>query len=210
MNDEWRLQVDPREEHLIHHLVDEITALELKHDLSEAFHDRVVVDREGDRVFLYAGTREQAEKSAALIHRLASEHGWSLTTELKHWHPTAEEWEDPDVPLPAGDAERKAEHAELIATERSHPEFEVRVECGSRREAHQVAAMLRSVGVETVHRFRYVLVGAADEDSAKKIAMELEQKVPAGSRVKVEGIWSAAVADMPPNPYAMYFGGLGA
>jgi hypothetical protein len=196
-------------------MVDLLAASELEHDLSSAFHDRVVVSRDGDRIFLYAGTREQAQKSAALIERLATEHGWSLTTELRHWHPAAEEWEDPDVPLPDQGVGAQAEHAEMIATERreteerGYPEFEVRVECGSRREAHQVAAMLRDKGVQTVHRFKYVLVGASDEDSAKQIAAELEQEVPADSKVKVEGTWRAMVADMRPNPYAMYLGGLG-
>ena len=65
---------------------------------------------------------------------------------LTRWHPDAEEWQDPDVPLPSSDAERRAEHEEAIADERAEvaaerraANFEVRVEFDSHREAADFA-----------------------------------------------------------------------
>jgi hypothetical protein len=214
VNDDWRLEIDLDEESHLGHLLERLEARELEHDLSDAFQDRVIVSRDGDRVFLYAGTREQLEKAAALVDRLAQEHDWSLSSELRRWHPLAGEWEDPDAPIPDDEAGRRAEHDRLIAAERGeteqrgHPEFEVRVDLPSRREAAATDEKLRAEGLPTVHRGRYLLIGAGDEDSARALAERLKSEVPPGSTVRVEGTWQAAYAERPANPFAI-FGGLG-
>ncbi len=213
MNDDWRLQVDPRDPSHAQALAERLEARELEHDLSDAFHDRVIVTREDARVFLYAGSREQAESARELLLSLAQQHGWELDLELKHWHPAAEDWEDPDKPLPADDAARVAEHAALIAAERKQveetgPEFEVRVDLPSHHDALQLVERLRSEGLLPVHRWKYVLVGATDEDNAKALAERIEAEAPPGSEVKAEGTWQAVYAERPANPFAI-LGGLG-
>jgi hypothetical protein len=57
MNDDWRIEVDFDDPRHIGALVERLEASELEHDLSGAFHDRVIVSREGSTVFLYAGSR---------------------------------------------------------------------------------------------------------------------------------------------------------
>ncbi|HEX3609905.1 MAG TPA: hypothetical protein VHU14_09615 [Solirubrobacterales bacterium] len=214
MNDDWRLQVDFHDPGHARPLVGELTARELVHDLSDAFHDRVIVSRDGARVFLYAGSREQAERSRELILSLAEQHGWKADVDLKHWHPAAEDWEDPDKPLPATDAAKLAEHEVLMAAERKqteergYPEFEVRVDLPSRHDALRFAERLRGEGLPTVHRWRFLLVGATDEDSARALAERIQDEAPSGSQVKVEGTWKAVYAERSRNPYAV-FGGLG-
>ena len=63
MNDEWRLQIDVQGERDAGSLTERLNAAELEHELSEAFHDRLIVSGDGPRVFVYAGTREQAERA---------------------------------------------------------------------------------------------------------------------------------------------------
>lgn len=214
MNDDWRLQVDVREEGHAHALTERLDAEQLEHDLSDAFHDRVVVSRDGARVFLYAGTREQAELAWGVVESEAPQHGWTVEVELRHWHPSAEEWEDPDKPLPEHDAAKLAEHEALMSREleetawSGHPEFEVRVDLPSRHEAVRFSEQLREEGLPAVHRWKYLLVGAANEDMAKELAERIRAEAPAGSRVNVEGTWAAAYAERPPNPFAV-LGGLG-
>jgi hypothetical protein len=214
MNDEWRLQIDAQEQGHAQSLTERLGAAELEHELSEAFHDRLIVSSDGPRVFVYAGTRAQAERARDLIARLAQTHGWEATPELTHWHPEAEEWEDPDLPLPEGDAAKLAEHERLIAAEREQmrergePEFEVRVDLASHRDAVRFAEMLHAEGLPAVRRWKYLVVGAADEDSAKALAARLESEAPGGSEVTVEGSGQIAWAERPPNPFAV-FGGLG-
>lgn len=211
VNDDWRLQVDvdhPRS------LLDSLDAADLEHKLSGAFHDRVIVSREGTTVFFYAGLREQAEQARQFIVELAQKHAWNATIELSHWHPVAEEWEDPDKPLPADDAAKVAEHEEMIAAERrqveetGEPEFEVRVDLPSRHEAARFSDQLKAEGLPAIHRWRFLLIGATDEDTAKALAKRLREEAPPGSTVKLEGTWKEAYAERGPNPFAV-LGGLG-
>jgi hypothetical protein len=214
MNDEWRLQIDVEDDGRAMSLTERLDAAELESELSQAFHDRLIVSGDGSRVFVYAGTREQAERARELIAKLAETHGWTVAAELTHWHPEAEAWEDPDLPLPASDAARVAEHEKLIAVERlelaerGDPEFEVRVDLASHRDAVHFAEVLRAEGLPAVRRWKYLVVGAADEDSARALATRLGEEAPAGSEVMVEGSGQAAWAERPSNPFAV-FGGLG-
>jgi hypothetical protein len=214
MNDDWRLQVDLHEPGHAGPLEDLLGARELEHDLSNEFQDRVIVSRDGARVFLYAGSREQAERARELIVKLDEQEQWSADVDFKRWHPIAQEWEDPDEPLPKDDGGGSAEHEAMLAEERrrteesGHPEFEVRVDLSSRHEAERLAERLRAEGLPTVRRWRYLLVGADDEDSAKALADRLREEAPADAQVSAEGTWQEAYAERPPNPFAV-FGGLG-
>lgn len=210
MHDDWRLRIDLHEHGLAHGLVERLDASELEHKLETSFQDRVVVSREGSEIFFYAGTREQAEQAERLAESLADQHDWALDCELLRWHPTAEKWEQPEQPLPSSDQERAAEHAELIASERlqEHPEFEVRVECSSREVARELTEKLREQGLPVVARFRYVVVGAPDEDSANALAERIREYAPADSTVTAEGTPAAVLAKVGSNPFAI-FGGMG-
>ncbi len=214
MNDDWRLQVDVEQASDGEALTEQLAAAELEHELEFALHDRLIVSRDGAQVFVYAGDRAQAERAGALIERLAASNGWQLRTQLLHWHPAAEEWKDPDLPLPADDAARLAEHGELIAAERRQleqsgaPEFEVRVELPSHVDAARFAELLRGEGLPAVRRWKYLVVGATDEDAAKALATRLEAEAPSGSEVSVEGSGKVAYDERPPNPFAV-LGGLG-
>jgi hypothetical protein len=214
MNDEWRLQVDPQNPSHAQALTERLEARELEHNLSNAFHDRVIVSCDDTRVFLYAGSREQAESARELLLSLAQQHGWELSLELKRWHPTAEEWEDPDKALPADEGARDAEREALMAVERKqteetgHPEFEVRVDLPSRHDAVRFSEQLRKEGLPAVHRWKFLLVGVTDEDMAKKLAERIEDEAPAGSQVRVEGTWAKAFSERSPNPFVV-LGGLG-
>jgi hypothetical protein len=214
MDDDWRLQIDLHEVGRARALTERLNAEQLEHDLSDAFHDRVVVSREGAHVFLYTGTREQAEGAQDVVEADAKQHGWAVDVAFRHWHPTAEDWEDPDKPLPEDDATKLAEHQALMSREleetawSGHPEFEVRVDLPSRHDAVTFSGQLREEGLPAVHRWKFLLVGAANEDMAKELAERIRNEAPSGSRVNVEGTWAAAYAERPPNPFAV-LGGLG-
>jgi transcriptional regulator of acetoin/glycerol metabolism len=219
MSDDWRLRVvlDDRAE--ARELAKRLAEFESQHDLSDAFHDRVVVSHDDAEVFCYGDTREQVEAAQRTIRSIAGDHGWQLTTELKHWHPVAEEWEDPDQPLPGDDAALAAERAEAMHSEdeesrqQGFPDFEVRVRCPSRRDAERLAERLRSEGIPTVHRWEFVVLGAADEDSARALAERIRREAPPGSAVVAEASVADVASESPlatpfNNPFAV-FGGLG-
>jgi hypothetical protein len=215
MNDDWRLRTN---------VLDHARAAQLTKALEEGthtdpalgtLHDRVIVTHDAEQVFCYAGTREQAQDAQRAIEAIASERGWRVEFELRHWHPTAEAWEDPDLPLPADDAQAARERGERIAQERAesaaegYPEFEVRVKCASHGDARDLAAQLDQQGMPHLQRWTAVIVGATDEESAGKLAGQLRQIAPAGSEVTVEGNARAAYeAGRGLRPYWV-LGGLG-
>jgi hypothetical protein len=209
MSDDWRLRVDLHEDGPAHALTEHLGGSVLEHDLDTSFHDRVVVSREGAGVFCYTGSRQQAQKAQTLVHALAANLGWHVDAELTRWHPSAEEWQDADKPLPQDDIERAAESAAPIAREREAveesdpPEFEVRVQCPSHREALQFIEKLRQEGLPCVRRSRYLLVGAPDEASAHALAERLRQEAPTRCIVITEGTLRAASTEQPANPFSV-------
>ena len=213
MNDDWRLQVDLHNAGQARALTEALQIPDLEHDLERAYRDRVVVSSDGPVVFCYAASREQAERTERLIRRLAVDGEWELTTELRHWHPTAEEWEDPDKPLPGSDDELATERDQLMQRERAkslaqgYPEFEVRVKCRSHGETVELSQRLRNEGLQSLTRWRYLLVGALDEDSANALALRLSSEVPSGATVKVEATGQAVLDERGANPFAV-LGGL--
>jgi hypothetical protein len=213
MSEDWRLRVDLHEPGHALELTRNMEATELEHGLKSAFVNAVAVSRDGPEVFCYAETREQAERAGELIATLAERNAWKIDTELRRWHPAAEEWVDPDAPLPDSDAARAAEHEELIRTEREeseargYPEYEVRMQCASHHDAKQLAERLRDEGFEPVQRWKYLLIGAGDEDSAQALAAQLREEAPPGCTVTAEGSLRTVYDERPPNPFA-FFGGL--
>ncbi|HTT96399.1 MAG TPA: hypothetical protein VMF55_17135 [Solirubrobacterales bacterium] len=214
MNDEWRLQIDVQDDARATKIGEHLAARELEHDLSDAFADRVIVSRDGTRLFVYAGSREQVEAAGKLIAEVAADEGWEVETRLRRWHPQAEDWENPDEPLPASAESAAEEHEALIASERNRsefsgePEWEVRIDCDSHHDAVAFAKKLEAEGIPAVRRWKYLVVGATDEDSARALAVQLAAEAPEGSEIKAEGSGRIAWAERPPNPFAI-FGGLG-
>jgi len=198
MSDDWRLRVVLKDDGEARELAERLAKFDSEHDLKESFHDRVVVSRDDAEVFLYADSRQQLDAAGRAVQSLARDRGWQPTTELRRWHPTAEEWEDPDQPLPRSEAELAAEREEAMRTEREEsraqgfPDFEVRVRCRSRHDAGQLAERLRAEGIASVHRWEFVVLGAPDEDSAEALAERIRREAPSGSVVTAEARAAAA------------------
>jgi len=215
MSDDWRLKVGLFDDSAAKALTERLDAEKLSDEFEESFADRLIVSGDGPNVLVYAGDREQADRAAEAIRAIAAEHGWDVELELKRWHPTAEEWEDPDVPLPESDAARAAEHAQRVAkeraesTERGYAEYEVKVHCTSHRETVKLSDRLRDEGLPVLRRWHYLIVGASDEDSANALAERLRAEAPAGATVTAEVSERAAWDDDPGRGSFAMFGGLG-
>ncbi len=193
MNDDWRLQIDFRADGIDDALLDRLDARELEDDLSEAYHDRVIVTRNETTVFLYAGDREQAEAARKLVEEFARREEEEMTVDFRRWHSVAQSWKDANLPLPADDTTRAAEHRERIAAERKeveeqgYPDYEVAVELSSDEEADELADRYRAEGFPTVQRWRFVLIGVTDVDHAQATAERVRAEVPPGTSVVVQG-----------------------
>jgi len=215
MNDDWRLQIDLDDAGVSGQISDRLRAVELEHDLEAAFDQRVIVSHEGETIYLYAGDRGQLEGAREVVQGQLDQKGWDARFELRHWHEGAEDWEEPDAPEPTTAAEKEAEHERLMETEDEETaergglaEFEVRVEFPSHREAKEFAEKLKGEGLEPVRRWKYMVVGTADEDAANELADRIRAEAPADSKVTAEGSLAVAWRERPPSPF-FWLGGLG-
>jgi hypothetical protein len=214
MNDDWRVRAELASADQARELGEVLAHGELEHSLRSTAGARVIVSVDDAELFAYAADREQAERAADAIVGTAAGRGWSAPTELRRWHPVAERWEDPEQPLPATADETLAEQAEELAQDRAeaaelgYTEYEVRVTLHSHHDTVELARQLESEGLPAVRRWHYLLIGAADEQSAAILARRIAELVPAEATVTVEATAAAVEAGRPPNPFAV-FGGLG-
>ena len=204
--EDWRLEIDFDDEQHGERLSEALLTSTLERDVHQRLGERIVVSSDRGRVFLYADTEDAARAAERVVASLADEHGWSTTLALTRWHPDAEEWQAANRPLPQTPEEREAEHARLLEQERRDTseervaEWEVRVAVPSLRAAFALAKRLDSEGVPHVRRWRYVFVGATDEDAAKEWAERLRGEAPDGSEVTVEATFASVERR---NPFAV-------
>jgi hypothetical protein len=214
MADDWRVTIDFDDEGDGAQFTEWLAAVQLEADERHQIGDRVVVSRDGPRVFLYADSDEQARAVYQTATARIESEGRSAATALERWHPVEQAWKDASVPLPETDAELSAEHERLQereaaeSIEKGRAEWEVRIELPTHEETVALAEQLESEGIPVVRRHTFLLAGALNEDDAHALAKRLEAEAPKGARIEVEPggglVWEVA----PENPFAI-FGGLG-
>ena len=194
MNDDWRIRIDLEEEHaesLLERLGFDLgsEARELAKDLEGR---RLAVSRDDDTLFVYAGSRAEAERAREIIEaelREADLEGRVGT--IEHWLADEDRWDDEP---------RERFEAEREVLEHGFAPWEVRIEASSPEEAERLAKQLQDEGLGVLRRHRYVIVGATSEEQAQELAKRLHGVPEASGQLVYEAL--------PQNPFAI-FGGLG-
>jgi hypothetical protein len=194
VRDDWRIRIEVAEEHA-HGLLDRL-GLDLSDEARELAKElegrRLAVSRDGDVLFVYAGSAAEAERARAIVEaELRAAAVEATVSRVEHWLATDRRWDDE----PPQENELEEE-----ALEHGYAPWEVRVEAASPEEADALADRLEAEGRGVVRRHTYVLVGAASEEEARRLAQRLHGEVEAGGELVYE-----AVAQ---NPFVV-FGGLG-
>jgi hypothetical protein len=215
MADDYRLTIDFDDEGDGMQFAEWLAALDLDAAEREQVGDRVVVSRDGPRVFLYTDSEERGRAVQETVSaRIASE-GQSAAIALECWHPVEQAWKDVSIPLPQTDDELRGEHERLQereaaeSRERGEAEWEVRVELPTHEDTVSLAERLKAEGIPVIRRYTFLLAGAANEDDAHALAERLEREVPQGAAIEVEASGSVVWEIAPRNPFVL-FGGLGA
>jgi hypothetical protein len=205
VSDEWRVEVDLDDEQHGFKLGERLRSLDLDDEARERLGDRVIVTRDGPRMFLYAQTEEQAREAERVARELVASESLSAQIAVTRWHPDADEWKDATAPMPETDEQRalERERHERKAEREPRPrwayQWEVRVDLPSRNDTRELASRLSDEGIEVRRHWKYLLVGAASEERANELAERIRGEAPEGSEVNV-------VTAGAPHPVFVYLG----
>jgi hypothetical protein len=194
VNDDWRIRIELEEEHA-EGLLDRLgldLGSEARHLADELQGRRLVVSRDDETLFVYAGSRAEAERAHDVIEAQLREDGAEARVgRIEHWLADEDRWDD--------EPPQEFEAEQEVRDEGLSP-WEVRVEASSPQEAQALGDKLEAQGHGVVRRHTYVLVGAATEEEARELAKQLHGQAEASGELVYE--------TLPQNPFVI-FGGLG-
>jgi hypothetical protein len=199
--EDWRVEVELDDEEQGYSLTERLRASDLDDEARARLGERVVVSRDGSRLFLYTSSESQLREAEQVIRDLVARHGLSAEVSTTRWHPVEQTWRDASIPLPTTpesiEEERTSrEEAEQRDAERTGSWSHVRVELPHRGDAVDLAARLEGEGQNVHRRWRYVTVDLATEDAAQELADRLADSLPEGSELTVE--------TKPPDPVFVF------
>jgi hypothetical protein len=175
--DEWRVEIDLDDEGHGYTLGERLRAHDLDDEARARLGRRVIVTRDGPRLFLYASDVEAARAAERVARELLDAERLTASVQITSWNPAAEEWLAPD--------------AEGLLT--AHPyEWEVRADLQGRDEARELEERLADEGLPAHRLWRWVTVDSHTADEANEIADRLRGELGEGASVRVE-----------PNPEGM-------
>ena len=166
--------------------------------------DGVAVSVDGPHLFLYAATEEVARAAERVVRAVLAQ--YQLVTawvRLDRWHPDEQDWEDAAVPMPGSDQERAAERQRLMEDQNQQSAaagqagWLVRVDLPSRRQAVELAQRLRTQGRPVVRRWKYLILGAANEDEADALAEAVAAQSPPDATVQTQANPNVTFYDQP-------------
>jgi hypothetical protein len=191
--DEWRVEITLEEDQHGLSLGKRLHALRLDNEARERLGGSVVVTRDGRFMFIYARHEPSAAEAERVVRELMEEDGLAGEVRLTRWHPVAEEWRPAEEPLPESELQAFAEEERRdVAGERERREFgdfpwQVLVDLPDRRSTLEFTGRLRKEGLAVERHWKYVLLGADNQDAAVELGKRLEGEVPEGSRVGIRG-----------------------
>jgi hypothetical protein len=178
-NDDWRITVEVEgAKDVAQRLGGDLSAeaRELADDLKAR---RLSVSVDDETLYIYAGSQADAEKAREIIEaELRANNVEATTSKVEHWLEAEERWDDE----PPGETWEEEELAEGYAP------WEVRVECGSREEALDLATRLEAEGYKPLRQSNFLIVGTASHEDAETLATRLHGEVAAGGEVVLEAM----------------------
>jgi len=183
-DEDWRVEVELDDEEHGFSLGERLRALDLDDEARKHLGRRVIVTRDGSKLFLYTSTRDEAEEAALVVHELLSAERLTAEIRTTRWHPVEEAWEEASVPLPRTGAQRVRERERREERERRKVEaggeydWQVHVRASDRAEAAGLEQRLHEHGLPVERRWRYLTIGALTEERADELASRIRDELP--------------------------------
>lgn len=193
MAEDWRVTVTLSNAAHVRHAVQSLCEHQVEDDVRRRLGHHVAVSADGPSVFLYASTGEAAREAERVMREVLAQHQLTAELTIDRWHPLEEVWEDATVPMPDSDeAQAAAEHQHLIADQTQQSRaygqagWEVCVALPSHRQAVELARRLHAGSRPVDRRWKYLIVGADNEDDASALAEVIGQEAPASASIRTQ------------------------
>lgn len=176
---DWRVTVTLRDQERTRQTAASVGAHQVEGEVRRRLGDRVVVSDDGPHIFVYTDSGDAAREADRVVRELLAQRGLPASFALDRWHPVAEDWRDASVPLPVTEPMRRAEHDLAVAEDTrlsrttGQPVWQVHATLGSRRAAVACAARMAGTGRRVLRRWRYLVIGADNEDDANALVREI-------------------------------------
>jgi hypothetical protein len=190
--DEWRVEVNLDDPEHHYKLSERLHALDLDAEAANRLGNKVIVTRDGPKMFLYAGSEDQAREAERVARELVEADELSGEIKLTRWHPVEETWKDAALPLPETEQAREAEYERHEAAEEREAEvegeydWEVRADLPSLHDTRELAQRLEAEGLDVTRRWKHLFVGAPTEERAAELGKRIEAEAPDGTEVHLQ------------------------
>jgi hypothetical protein len=194
--DDWRVDVELDDAEHGYTLGERLRALALDDEARRRLGRHVIVSRSGSRLFVYAGTREEADEAARVVQDVLRADRLTGEVRVRRWHPDARDWEDADVPLPRTEAERADEIERLEERNLAHAEargaydWMVYANATDHAAAVRLERELRELSgwqLSVRRLWRYLIVGVLSEEQANELTSLIFERYP-GTEVALEPV----------------------
>jgi hypothetical protein len=182
-DEDWRVEVELDDEQHGYSFGERLRALDLDDEARQRL-GRVIVTRDGSRLFLYTRTRDEADEAAGVVRELLRAEQVTADIRMKRWHPVEEAWEDASLPLPRTEAEEERERGRREERERQEVaaggeyDWQVHVRAPGRAEAERLEERLRDQALPVERRWRYLTIGALTNEQADELAGRIREELP--------------------------------
>ncbi len=121
--DEYRVEVDIHES--VHgKLSERLRSLDLDEEVSDRLGDRVIVTRDGEKMYVYTQSAEAAAEAARVVGEVLADEGLEAEIRRRRWNQDERFWQDADEPLAQADASTPPDPAEKATNkDLPHPLF---------------------------------------------------------------------------------------
>ena len=183
-DEDWRVEVELDDEEHGYSLGERLRALDLDDEARKRLGREVIVTRDGSRLFLYTVTQEEAQEAARVVEELTAAESLTAQFQTTRWHPVEEEWKDASLPLPRTPAEEALERQRREERERQEVaaggdyDWQVHVRARDRAEAAALERQLLDQALPAKRRWRFVTIGALNEEQADEIASTVRRGLP--------------------------------
>jgi hypothetical protein len=189
---DWRVTISLASQEHVGQARGSLSVQDMEQDVRRRLGRNIVVGSGDSQIFLYAGTELAAAEAERAAREALSRLGIEAQFAVHRWHPIEEQWQSPDVAMPRTEADRQAEHQRLEDAETAESlasgtaQWQARVTLGSHRDAVALADKLRDEGYAVVRRWRFLIVGANNEDDARALADRIKREAPPDAQARAE------------------------